>query len=119
MIRLRLGFEQAVHPVVLQETAMSEMPKGVQIIGPKLPASDTVLTPEALAFLAGLQREFNAVRKGLLQRRAEVAQRIQAGEKPAFLEHTRFIREGDWKVAPAPPTSTTAGSRLPAPPNAK
>lgn len=48
MIRLRLGFEQAVHPVVLQETAMSEMPKGVQIIGPKLPASDTVLTPEAL-----------------------------------------------------------------------
>jgi len=82
---------------------MREMPKGVQIIGPKLPASDAVLTPEALAFLAGLQREFNPVRKGLLQRRAEVAQRILAGEKPDFLEHTRFIREGDWKVAPAPP----------------
>jgi malate synthase len=33
----------------------------------------------------------------------EVAQRILAGEKPDFLEHTRFIRGGDWKVAPAPP----------------
>lgn len=77
-------------------------PKGVEILGPKLPASDGILTPEALAFLAGLQREFNAVRKGLLERRTQVAKRIAAGEKPTFLEHTRYIREGDWKVAPAP-----------------
>ena len=75
---------------------------GIEIIGSKLPASDTVLTPEALAFMAGLQREFSAVRKGLLQRRAEIAKRIEAGEKPDFLPHTGFMREGDWKVAPAP-----------------
>ncbi|MER3459263.1 MAG: malate synthase A, partial [Chloroflexota bacterium] len=79
------------------------LPKGIEITGPKLPASDNVLTPEALAFVAGLQREFGAVRKGLLQRRAEVARRIAAGEKPGLLEHTRFIREGNWRVAPAPP----------------
>jgi malate synthase len=78
------------------------LPRGIEITGPRLPASDSVLTPEALAFVAALQREFGAVRKGLLQRRAEVARRIAAGEKPGFLEHTRFIREGSWKVAPAP-----------------
>ncbi|MDX2004620.1 MAG: malate synthase A [Meiothermus sp.] len=77
-------------------------PKGIQIIGAQLPASSTVLTSEALAFLAALQREFNPVRKGLLQRRTEVAARIKAGEKPGFLEHTRFMREREWKVAPAP-----------------
>lgn len=77
-------------------------PKGVEIVGPEQPASSAILTPEALAFVAGLQREFGAVRKGLLQRRAEVAARISAGEKPTMLEHTRFIREGSWKVASAP-----------------
>lgn len=76
--------------------------QGVQIIGPKLPASDSVLTPAALAFLAGLHREFNAARKGLLQRRTELARRIAAGEKPAFLPHTSFMRQGEWRVAPAP-----------------
>jgi malate synthase len=78
-------------------------PKGVQILGPEQPASSAILTGEALAFVAGLQREFGAVRKGLLGRRAEVAARIAAGEKPTLLEHTRFVREGSWKVAPAPP----------------
>ncbi|HEU4740305.1 MAG TPA: malate synthase A [Meiothermus sp.] len=76
--------------------------KGIEIRGPEVPALKEILTPQALAFIAGLQREFNPVRKGLLQRRAEVAARIRAGEKPSFLEHTRFIREGNWKVAPAP-----------------
>lgn len=76
--------------------------KGIEIRGPEVPALKEILTPHALAFVAGLQREFGAVRKGLLQRRAEVAARIRAGEKPNFLEHTRFIREGNWKVAPAP-----------------
>ena len=75
---------------------------GIEIRGAEVPALKEILTPEALAFIAGLQREFNPVRKGLLQRRAEVAARIRAGEKPGFLEHTRFIREGEWKVAPAP-----------------
>ncbi|GEM87199.1 malate synthase A [Meiothermus granaticius] len=79
------------------------IPEGVQILGPELPASSAILSPEALAFVAGLQREFGAVRRGLLERRGEMAARIAAGETPRFLEHTRFIREGDWSVAPAPP----------------
>ncbi|MCL6526809.1 MAG: malate synthase A [Thermaceae bacterium] len=79
------------------------IPEGVQILGPELPVSSAILSPEALAFVAGLQREFGAVRRGLLERRGEMAARIAAGETPRFLEHTRFIREGDWSVAPAPP----------------
>ncbi|MBF6594402.1 MAG: malate synthase A [Thermaceae bacterium] len=77
-------------------------PKGVSNLGLEQPASAAILTPQALAFVAGLQREFGGVRKGLLGRRAEVAARISAGEKPTMLEHTRFIREGHWKVAPTP-----------------
>jgi malate synthase len=79
--------------------------KGVVVVdikGEKVTGIDTILSPEAQAFLAALQREFNPVRKGLLQRRQEVWNRLRAGERLDFLPHTKFIREGDWKVAPAP-----------------
>ncbi len=76
--------------------------KGVEIKGPKLEALEPILNQEALEFLAALQREFNPVRKGLLQRRQEVWNRLKAGERLDFLPHTKFIRESSWKVAPAP-----------------
>jgi malate synthase len=50
----------------------------------------------------GLQREFNPARRAVLQRRAERQARLQAGERPDFLPETRHVREGAWKVAPAP-----------------
>lgn len=81
---------------------MSTYPHGVVVSGPAVAATATMLTPQAMAFVAALQREFNPVRKGLLQRRDEVAQRIRHGHRPDFLEHTRYVREGEWQVAPAP-----------------
>jgi malate synthase len=63
---------------------------------------DTILSKEAQDFIVALQREFNPVRKGLLQRRQEIWSRLKAGERLDFLPHTKFIREGSWKVAPAP-----------------
>jgi malate synthase len=63
---------------------------------------NTILSQDAQDFIVALQREFNPVRKGLLQRRQEVWQRLKTGERLDFLPHTRFIREGNWKVAPAP-----------------
>ena len=67
-------------------------------------AGTRVLTPEALAFVADLQREFNSTRQGLLAARAERQERIAAGELPDFLEATRSVREDpDWRVAAAPP----------------
>ena len=61
-----------------------------------------VLTPEALAFVGGLQAEFGARRAELLAHRAERARALAAGEMPDFLPETRSVREGDWQVAPVP-----------------
>ncbi|HWI66273.1 MAG TPA: malate synthase A [Symbiobacteriaceae bacterium] len=61
-----------------------------------------VLTEEAVAFIADLHRQFNPVRKALLQARAERQARLDAGELPDFLPETAFVRDGDWQVAPLP-----------------
>jgi malate synthase len=62
-----------------------------------------VLTAEAVAFVADLQRTFGGRRTELLERRAARAVRLAAGELPNFLPETAAIREGDWQVAPYPP----------------
>jgi malate synthase len=67
------------------------------------PRFDEILTDEALAFLAGLQREFGGRRDRLLGARAERQTRFDEGERPDFLEATRHVRAADWRVAPAPP----------------
>ncbi len=61
-----------------------------------------VLTSGALELVAALEREFGVRRQELLQARAERQIRLSAGELPSFLEETRSVREGDWRVAPAP-----------------
>ncbi|MFL5923997.1 MAG: malate synthase, partial [Gaiellaceae bacterium] len=67
------------------------------------PRSDEVLTPEAVAFVAGLQERFGERRRELLDARAARRERIAAGELPAFLPETREVREGDWTIEPVPP----------------
>ena len=62
-----------------------------------------VLTPEALDLVVALHREFHERREELLRARAARQARIEAGELPDFLESTRAVREGDWRVAPVPP----------------
>ena len=62
-----------------------------------------VLTPQALEFVAGLQREFGDRRRELLRSRDERQARFEAGELPDFLAQTKSVREGDWKVASIPP----------------
>jgi len=79
-----------------------QLPAGVQINAPILPGFETVLTPEALAFVARLHRAFEPRRRELLAARAERAQRLEAGERPDFLPETAHIRAGDWKIAPIP-----------------
>jgi malate synthase len=61
------------------------------------------MTDEAIAFVAGLQREFGGRRAALLEARAERQVRLDEGERPDFLEATPSVREADWRVAPAPP----------------
>jgi malate synthase len=66
--------------------------------------SDEILTDEALAFVADLQRRFGPIRDGLLQRRVERRDRIARDGRLDFLSETAAIREdASWRVAPAPP----------------
>ena len=75
---------------------------GIVVTGPPVPGTERVLTADALAFLADLQRQFGAVRLDLLHRREERQRALDDGEPLDFLAGTRSIREADWTVAPAP-----------------
>ena len=55
---------------------------GVEVIGQPQPGQERVLTPEAVEFLAGLHREFNAERKRLLAARVGRQKRIDASNLP-------------------------------------
>jgi len=71
----------------------------IQIRGTR---DDRILTPAALDFVASLEQSLGERRRDLLAVRAERAQRLRAGELPDFLPETRAVREGDWRVPPAP-----------------
>jgi len=73
-----------------------------EIAAAAAPRQDEVLTPEAIEFVAELERRFGARRRELLQARAERQQRLDGGELPDFLSETREIREGDWTIEPVP-----------------
>jgi malate synthase len=66
------------------------------------PGQDTILTPEALAFLTVLVRTFRPRVKDLLARRAERQKDFDSGKAPDFLPATADIRGGDWRCAPVP-----------------
>lgn len=77
-------------------------PAGVEVRGAAVPDADPVLTREALGFVGGLHREFRATRAALLARRAQRQAGILAGTLPDFLPETAGVRDGAWRVAPAP-----------------
>ena len=79
-----------------------DAPPGVELRREAVPGGDRVLSTDALAFVADLQRRFGPLRVALLRRRAERQAELDAGQRPDFGEATREIREADWTVAPAP-----------------
>jgi len=82
--------------------ATSRFPGGVEITGKIPPQFEEILTPEALSFVAKLEREFGERRRTLLKRRSERQAEIDAGRLPDFLAATEQVRKGSWKVAPIP-----------------
>ncbi|WP_027417535.1 malate synthase A [Aneurinibacillus terranovensis] len=78
-------------------------PAGVELLEPVTEAYAAILTPEALGFVALLQRKFNQTRISLLQKREERQKEIDAGKLPDFLPETEHIRSGSWTIAPLPP----------------
>jgi len=80
----------------------TETSNNAEILGPLKGHELEILTPGALAFVAELHRRFDPERRRLLAAREERQKRLDAGERPDFLDETREIRESDWTVAPAP-----------------
>ncbi|BBN20083.1 malate synthase [Marchantia polymorpha subsp. ruderalis] len=78
------------------------LPAGVEIRGEFRPCYESILTHEALAFVAALEREFRPRVKYVLQCRKEQQARFDAGELPRFDPATAAIRDGDWTCAPIP-----------------
>ena len=78
-------------------------PDGLEIKAPFNPQFSEILTPQALSYVARLQREFNPQRLALLEKRKDRQDRIDAGERPNFLPATAPIRfDPSWKVASTP-----------------
>jgi malate synthase len=67
-----------------------------------LPGQERLLTPEALAFLAGLHGRFEGERQARLAARRVRQQAFDAGALPDFRADTAAIRSGAWRVAPIP-----------------
>jgi malate synthase len=78
------------------------MLSGLEIRGPIPAPYAEILTPEACTFLAGLFTAFEPRRQELLARRVARQAELDAGVLPDFLPSTLSIREGSWRVAPAP-----------------
>ena len=80
-----------------------EFPPGVEIGGEITPEYETLLTSEAIAFLADLARRFTARRNELLEARIARQAAIDGGQLPDFLPETAAIRDDlSWRVAPIP-----------------
>jgi malate synthase len=74
----------------------------VEVLASGATAQGQVLTPDALDFVARLQREFGGTRDELLRRRAERRAELAAGGSLTFLAETAKVRDGTWTVASAP-----------------
>ncbi len=83
-------------------TPSLELPSGCTVSGELHPGYETVLTTEALAFIADLARRFGPRVSELLARREARQAEIDAGRLPDFLPETRAVRESDWRVTSIP-----------------
>ena len=78
----------------------------VRVVGPLVARENEILSPEALAFVAALHRQFDARRRDVLALRPARRARIASVAPGAIIEYrtdTEHLRGGDWSVAPAPP----------------
>ena len=89
-------------PQSRRRDAEAPVETGISINGPAVPGLAEILTDEACAFVATLERRFGDERRRLLEARAAFQARIDTGEDPAFRPETRPIREGDWTIAGTP-----------------
>lgn len=92
---------------------------GLRWSGPRRAAEGRVLTPHALAFVAGLVRRFREDLETLLLERGERQRRFDEGLRPGFLPGTAALRDGDWTVAPLPQSLLDRRVEITGPPDRK
>ena len=80
----------------------SNLPDGVELRGEIRPGFEQILTPEALGFVAKLDRSFRDARAACLKRRGERQAALDGGGSLDFRAETKDIREGDWTCAAIP-----------------
>jgi malate synthase len=74
----------------------------ITVTGEQVEGAERILTPEALDFVATLQREFGGRRDQLLAARRQRREEVGRTGRLDFLPATEAVRNGDWTVAPAP-----------------
>lgn len=93
----------AVRPVA--EQSANEQPRtALRILGPMEPGYDSILTPDALDFVAELHRLFYASRREVMAHRESRRAAIDRGRMPGFKPETAGIRhDPEWTIAPTAP----------------
>ncbi len=76
--------------------------RGLRVVGQLEPGFDSILSRDALEFLAGIVDQFNDRLQSLLRQRDLVEERIHNGALPSFLKETEEIRRGSWKIGSIP-----------------
>ncbi|MEO7726549.1 MAG: malate synthase A, partial [Burkholderiales bacterium] len=80
----------------------SVLPAGVALHAAIAPLYADILTPQALAFIAKLHRQFEMRRQELLAKRAARQREFDSGKLPDFLPETRSVRESAWTISAQP-----------------
>jgi len=93
--------EERTMSAVLESRDFGSEGRGIEVRA-QHPGAEQLLTPAALAFLAGLHRHFEPTRQARLAARRERQAFFDAGGLPDFRPDTAAIRAGDWRVAPLP-----------------
>ncbi|MCU7881223.1 MAG: malate synthase, partial [Candidatus Thiodiazotropha sp. (ex Lucinoma aequizonata)] len=83
-------------------SSLKQSTQEVRVIGPMGPGFDSIFTPEALRFVAALERCFGSRRRELLKIRADRQQLLNRSELSDLLQQTKEICDSDWQVRPAP-----------------
>ena len=74
-----------------------------KVVGKTAKSYEDVLTPDAMLFLADLERRFGPQRRILLENRRLQQERFDDGEFPTQPPETAHIRNTMWEVDPCPP----------------
>ncbi|MCC7037385.1 MAG: malate synthase A, partial [Alphaproteobacteria bacterium] len=89
------------------------------VTAPQTAGQDEILTPEAFAFLEGLEKNFGNRRRLLMAERLRMQERLDGGWNPDFPAETQHIRDADWKVRPAPADLLDRRVEITGPPDRK